>query len=475
VQLLIALTIPSDRRGSLPGWLQFGVDWRVAGFAFAIALLAVAMVGIWPARAGTRFDLAAILRSDAGYAIAGSDPTRSAHLPIVLQLTLSLGLFAGAIMMALTYRQVTRVDRGHDPRNVYDVWVTNDPDSSSLATTEFFRRVRDELAAVPGIEASLSTRFESFHGEKSDRMTYLPGATSPVVSDWRPDPAVVSGDYFAVIGMPILAGRSFNDGDRPGSAPVAIVSRAFALRAWGTADVLGRMLAVGRPAGAKRPATDGQVPTVVTVVGVAGDYREPRIGNDALIWSRPDVYLSDRLARFASATLVVRSKQGLVAVRKAAAAAIDRAGRQLPFTVISQEEEATRDNGSSRSLALMMATFALASLGLALMGLYGVVAFTVEQRTREVGVRIALGAQARDVIRLIMSSGARLIAAGLGLGLVVAVMTGRLMGGFVVGAVTSHVAIAVAAMIVFAAVALVATYLPARRAARLDPAAALRS
>jgi ABC-type antimicrobial peptide transport system permease subunit len=143
--------------------------------------------------------------------------------------------------------------------------------------------------------------------------------------------------------------------------------------------------------------------------------------------------------------------------------------------VISEEAEAARNNGASRSLAVMMATFALASLGLALMGLYGVVAFTVEQRTREVGVRMALGAQARDVIRLIMLSGAKLVAIGLGLGLVVAVMMGRVMAGFVLGAVTSHVVIAVAATSVFAGVALVATYLPARRAARLDPVAALRS
>jgi putative ABC transport system permease protein len=146
----------------------------------------------------------------------------------------------------------------------------------------------------------------------------------------------------------------------------------------------------------------------------------------------------------------------------------------LPIRVSSRERAAADAADSSKALAMMMAAFAVVSLGLALMGIYGIVAFSVEQRTREVGIRVALGADAADIIRVFVAYGARLAAIGLGLGLVVAVAMGRIMSSFVVGAVTSHVVIAVAVTVLFAGVAVAASYLPARRAARLDPVVALR-
>lgn len=483
VKLVLIWVVPRRVQNDLfPGWMQFGVDWRVAAFAILASLVTVAIFGVWPARAGSHFDLSSALRSHSDRSVVSGDPTRNAHLPVVIQLTLALALFAGATMLAVTYRAVGQTDRGYVAHGLFEVRVALDGigDTSRAQQDAFFIRLRDVLQSSPGIGVSATGGFQAFGDEQSDRAVYLPDATSPVISsaEWRSEPTAVSDTYFSVMGIPLLAGRRFNSGDTRGGAPVAIVSKTFALRAWGSGDVVGKVLVVGRRPkvrkGAPKANASTNVSTSVTVIGVVGDIRKAGVYGPTTVWSEPDAYVSDRQVLFNSPALVVRTDLGPLALQAAVAKSLDRLGRQLPVTTTSLEARAQREISSTRGLATMMSAFAVVSLGLALIGIYGIVAFGVERRTREIGIRMALGAQSADVIQTIIASGARLTAIGVGLGLIVAMTMGKVMAGFVVGALPMQIGIATGSAVVFGAVALAASYLPARRAAKLDPVVALR-
>lgn len=485
---LFLLALGSGRPGArMMGWVQWGVDWRVLAVGIGGSLVAVLIFGVWPARAGTRFDLADVLKSDAAHGFAGGDPTRSGHLPIVLQLVLSVVLFTAAASLASTYRSLSRADRGFEPRGLFEASVTADPrDTAADTYNRFQRSVRDGVNSAPGGRASLYGYFLSFNGEDLDRSVYLPGATKTVVgpTEWRADPMVISDNYFTVLGLRLLAGRTFNANDTRGAPPVAVVTRTFAMHAWGSTDVIGKTIVVGHPL--ERSAQDKKMiagapppPTVLptaTVIGVAEDRRlSGVIGGRVGLIARPQVYVSERQAQMVSnAVIYVRSARELGAAQGSVMKALSQLGRRVPIDVRSVEQQVADETSTSRMLATILSIFALVSLGLALIGIYGIVAFSVQYRTREIGIRIALGAHAIDVIRVIVSGGAQLAAIGLGLGLLAAVGLMRFLSSFVIGTTMSQILAAVAASALFGLVVLGASFIPARRAAKMNPIDALR-
>jgi putative ABC transport system permease protein len=475
------------------GWLQWGIDWRVLGVGIGASVVAVTIFGLWPARASTRFDLADVLKSDGGYAVAGGDPTRSGHLPIVLQLVLSVVLFTIASTLATTYGTLSRADRGYQPRDLYQVRLTSDPrDTAPAAFNTFLRNMRDAINDAPGGMATVEGQFSDFNGEGLDGLVYLPGATKPVVgpTEWRADPKVVSDNFLAVVGLPLLNGRTFGSSDALGMAPVAVVSRTFAMHAWGTVSAVGKTIVIGHPfankdakknrrsdaGNAKGKSVPIVLPTAI-VIGVAEDRRySGQVNGHVTMVARPEVYLSHRQAKLGmgGSSIEVRSNRGAAIVQRAVSRALSQVGRRVPIDVASAETQVAAESLVTQMLSKVLSVLAIVSLALALVGIYGIVAFSVQYRTREIGIRIALGAQGRDVARLILRGGAQLAAIGLGLGLVLAIGVMRLVASFVIGTLASQVLAAVGASALFGLVTLGASLVPARRAARMNPVDALR-
>jgi predicted permease len=476
-RLVVAILPPM----SWAGWVKFGIDWRVASFAIAVSLGTVIIFGVWPARAGSRFNLEQVLRSDAGHGVVIGDATRSAHVPLVVQLTLSLTLFAGAMMLWLTVRQVANADRGYTPKGLFEVQISADPalDSTAADVTTLALRLRDALRS-PGLEVSIYGAMNDFGGSPTDGRIYLPGADRPVVSDTEhgAGAGVVSDGYFNVMGTRLIAGRSFSPADAPGAMPVVIVSHTFAKRAWGTDNVVGKTLIIGKPSpDSVKKGKAVAARTVATVVGVAGDIRRSANANGQVtVVARPQVYVSDRQAHFHVGSVMIRtSSLSEARVQALVARRLSEMGRMFPVRANDMKVGVERETFGTRMLAWVTSIFAGACLLLALMGVYGIVAFGVEQRTREIGVRIALGAQGGDVVRAVMGRGAQLIGASLLIGLVVALLAAKVLAGFLSGTVAANFATSTGVAVVFGVVAMVASYLPARRAARLDPVVALRS
>jgi hypothetical protein len=308
--------------------------------------------------------------------------------------------------------------------------------------------------------------FAGFRGDTSRNIELIATATRQKL-DWRDGASsrVISPNYFRVTGIRLLAGRGFDSTDTESSAPVAIVSRSYASVVWNTEEVIGRTVDV--MPGAHR----------ATIVGVVSDVIvSARLVNGRLAPSR-HIYFADRQAQTwpSAAEFMVPTNASISVVSDAFKAGAAAQGRIVPvFARTYREEIEGGDVLFTRVLSVVLATFAAAGLVLAIMGIYGVVAFTVEQRTREIGVRVALGATPRDIIAHMMNGGMKLVGIGVGLGLLAAVVEARILSQMIVGTAQAMALSAASAAVVFAGIAAAACYVPAKRAARLDPLKALR-
>ncbi len=459
---LMLYLLPSAAATERPGWLEFGIDSNVALFAALLSLLTVFVFGLWPARVASGIDLAAALRASADAGTSGADPSRRLHLPVVLELGLSLSLFVAAAMMLRSFHALSSVSRGYVADDRYRVLLSSQPaDSLSSAYTDYVRALERRVAAITSADVAIESSW------------FVPGAerTGPIVPEtgrhltrelgtW---PMAVSPNYFRVMGMSIVSGRSFDSSAANGN-PTMIVSRSFAKAVWGREDVIGRYV--------RTPLGDH-----VFVIGMVNDRLAPSRTSLSGLAPTPQAYVSlnQALASPGHAYFLVHSTLPLANVRDAFNYGLKQLGRSVFIEVRSLNEEERQGGVLQQTLSMVFGTFAIAGLGLALMGIYGVVGFAVEQRTREIGIRVALGAPKAVIIRDLMSDGLKVIGAGVLIGLIVCVAVGRLLTTFVGGGFGDHVATSLFVAMAFAGFATGACYLPARRAAALDPVAALRA
>lgn len=455
----------------MPGWVTFGIDVRVLAFAVVASLATVLVFGLWPAREGLRFDLTGALRGTADHGLTGSDPTRRVHLPVVLELTFSLILVIAAATMVQSFRFAANAPRGFAMGDRYEVRVGFDESRDSLYAgyTAFLRDLRSNLqAASRGADVALASRIMVLGGDTIAPSGVRLAGTQNTISwqDFGSLPRLVSDNYFRVLELRMVAGRTFDSTDVSSAEPVAVVSQRFASEAWPGESALGKQLML----------TKG--PRRARVIGVVSDVTTADRRTDGQFKPTLEVYLSERQAYTCcnSAAFIVHSTlpaSGVVAHVRSQLMAL---GRNVPPDIRTMRE-AHRTEGEvfGQVLSPIIGTFALAAFVLATIGIYGVVAFGVERRVREVGVRIALGATGTDIMRHLMTDGTKLVLVGTLAGLAGAAATGALLSTFVVGPVIGRVVLAIVMAVVFAVVALLACYLPARRSARLDPMVALRA
>jgi putative ABC transport system permease protein len=451
--------------GDMPRLAEVAVDGRVLGFSLAVSLLTGLLFGFVPALGAGRGAQADRLREGAANLSASRAKTRLRGALIVAQTAIALVLLAGAGLLIHSFVNLTRVDPGFVTDGA--VWMQLRVPGSSYETPAsrhaFFTNVLSRIRALPGVEAAGGSENMPMGGNSS--LTYV----SPEGLELAPDenPPDIPFDratdgFFEALGTPVLRGRGFDVTDDTGAEPVAMVNESLADRFWPGAEALGKRVKLGRP--------DGEGPWI-RVVGVVADLHQRGLGETA----EPMLYIPWRQSPRIGLAFIVRSRGDAGPLLSAMQEQVWAVDPTLPIAGSGRlDDHVSASIVEPRFYTLLLTVFAALALVLAFIGLYGTIAYTVEQRTREIGVRMALGAKPRDVVRLMIGRGMLLAGVGMAVGLAVALASTRLLGGFVFGLTPKDPATFAMTSLTLAAAALLACWLPARRASRLDPANTLR-
>jgi len=450
---------------AVPTWLDWTFDGNVYGFLVAVSLLTGVLFGFVPALQASRGDLATTLRS-VGRAAGGRGRTWLRGGLVVAEVALAMILLIGAGLMVRAYINVNAVDPGFDADDLLTLRVAlpaaDYPDADARA--RFFDELVERTRAVPGVEAAAATTLlpvgsfsGTYLGVEGEESTDT--STLPVVSYTKVTPG-----YFEALGIPLIEGRAFRRGDgATGTPQVLLVTRTAAGRFWPGESALGKRVKFG-------PTSDPES-EFKTVIGVVGDVMQTGIGDPLF----PGVYIPVVQSPSSSMNVLVRAPGGASAVLAAIREQVWQIDDALPvYDVATMRERIARDDWEEKLFTRIFATFAVIALVLAAVGLYGLVSYSVTQRTREIGVRMALGADRGKVVRMVVRQGLRLTAAGLVLGLLGSWGVTRVIAGLLFGVSPTDPLTFGSIFAVLAAVAVAASYLPARRATRVDPVTALR-
>jgi predicted permease len=451
----------------LPSVAEIKVDWRVLAFASGAALTTGLLFGLAPAWQSRKVDVNSTLKEGGDKGGAARGRLRGAL--VVAEVALSLALLVGAGLLTRTFANLMGVEPGFDPRGVLTCQVVLDGPryDTTQEAAAFYGDALERIGHLPGVEAA--GVINKLPLDWQFRM--------PVALPEKPDQThmtqfrMISPDYFRAMKIAVRQGRAFTDADNAAAAPVVIVNEAFAQRFFDGRDALSRQILI------RRDATP-------QVVGVVADVKQEGLDKA----SPPMVFvpipqMSDRLMAavrtFTPSYFTVRAAgsprnlpAGFMDTVKREIAAVD--ATVAISQVHSMEEIMRRSIASQRFNMLLVGLFAGLGLLLAGVGIYGVVSYSVAQRTNEIGIRIALGARAADVVRLILKHGLALAAIGVAIGLSASFALTRLMKGLLFGVSATDPLTFAAIALLLIGVALMACWIPARRAARVDPLVALR-
>jgi predicted permease len=452
---------------NIPRIQDVRVDTGVLLFTSALSICAGVLFGILPAVAGSRTNLAQPLKSQSGASTAAPALKRWAKALVMGQTALSIVLLAGAAMLMKSYWLLARVNPGLNPSGVFVTnlsWSTEDGNFANAAkVAAMSRRLLAGIGSLPRVRAVALTNTLPVRDRGADGNFEIKGRPLPADPHQAPDAwyRLVTRDYFHVFGIPILKGRAFTPQDDQSAAQVAIVNQTFANEFFPREDPIGRQI---RFFGFDRK------PQFMTIVGIVPDMRALGLSRPAA----PEVfadYLQHAGSVWVDSTLVVRGPSDDEPAVKRLIGAVDP---DTPVEFHGMEEVIGATITSQRFQTSLLSIFAGFALLLAVIGIYGLLSYTVARRTSEIGIRMALGADRPRVLTLVLREGGVLVAGGLALGLIAAVFLTRTLTTllFLVRAADPLSLIAVA--LLFAAIAMIGCYLPAKRAAGIDPNVALR-
>jgi putative ABC transport system permease protein len=458
---LIVAYMPAKIARFVAGWYQMDVDLRLVAFTAVLAIAAALVFGLIPALQASRPRLTETLKEGGRGSTAGAARLRMRRGLVVGEMALALPLLVAAALSVLTVHRFLNGPQGFNPDGLLTMRLelpnARYPDGD--AQRRFAGTVVDRLRAVPGVDEAAAINVIPATGNNSGQSIEIEGIPNPDPSnppsvDYRTaTPAV-----FAALQIPIRAGRAFTDADREDSQPVAIVTESLARRHWPGTDPIGKRVKAGTG-------------PWLTVVGISGDVIHDWFGRR----NYPTLYRPFRQAPTSGMALVVRTSRDpsmLTPDARAAVRAVDSS--QAVFDVLSMRQSLQERTIGLQYVGAVMLVFGGLALLLAVVGVYGVMANMVTQRRHEIGVRMALGATRRDVLRLTVGQTGRLTVVGVGLGIVLSFLLGRLIEAGLLGVASSDARITGGLATILIASALVAGYLPARRAASIDPTVALR-
>jgi putative ABC transport system permease protein len=444
---------------NIPRLQEVGLDGRVLGFTFLISLLTGVFFGIAPALQTSKADLTESLK-EGGKSSSGRRRSRTRNVLVVSEMALALLLLIGAGLMLQSFVRLRQVSPGFNPENTLTMRIAL-PDNKYAApgrSHAFYQQLLERVSTLPGVQSADVVTSVPLSGQQTVLSFEIVGRPAPgpgevLTADYR----AASPGYFRTLGIPLIKGRFFTDRDTKDSPSVLIINEAMAKRYWPNEDPIGKQVNVG--------------PAPHEVVGVVGDTRQ--MGLDA--GPNAEMYEPYLQAPWKSLTLVVRAKsdpQNLVAAVTNEVRAVDK---DQPVANVKLLSDIVAESvAQPRLYTMLLNLFAGVALLLAAVGLFGVIAYSVTQRTHEIGIRMALGAQRGDVLKLVVGQGMLLALLGIALGLLAAFLTTRILGTFLYGISSVDPVTFVGSAVVLSAVALLASVIPARRAMRVSPVIALR-
>jgi putative ABC transport system permease protein len=435
------------------------LDWRVLGFNFALTLLTGLLFGLLPALQSSFVNVnEALKKGDSGTGFQGRRKFSARRLLIIGEIAVTLVLLSGAGLMINSLLRLQSVNLGFEPENLLQMTVY-----ARDAKPEFYEQVIARVQALPGVEAASVSRNAPLLGRYARAVIDVEGRAD--IKKAGVGFHSVSPDYFKTLGIALLRGRLFTEQDRVGAPRVAVINQTAAEKFFPGEDSIGKRL---------RPYVDTQYQTTelfIEIVGVVADVPYGRL-EEAI---GPDVYVSALQPTDQLRMLIVRSSVEAAALTAAVQREVLALDRNIPLTAVQTMQERVADVTSrTRFIAVLLGLFAGLALVLAGIGIYGVMAYSVLARRREVGIRMALGAQSSAVLRLVLGDGLKLIMAGLTLGACAAAVALRVLENQLYGVRATDPLTFAAVALLLTSVGLLACYLPARRAALVDPMKALR-
>jgi len=451
--------------GTIPAGMEITMNWQVLLFALGVSLVTAFLFGLWPAIQGSRTQTREALQVASQRATAGVAARRAQSVLVVAEVALSLILLVMAGLMIRSFAKLTNIDPGMTTAKVMSMRINRSPAKSKDGSQNaiFFQSVIDRVKTLPGIEAAGVASHMPFVYTEEWPITVESAANTGMQTQVI-DTRTVSADYFSTLQIPMVGGQVFSVEDGLQAPPVIIVNEAMANRYWPNQDPLGKRIKIGN--------LDSKSPWF-TVKGVVKDSAQSALDEGI----QPEIYfaLGQMAGRYRRMNLAVRTSVDPKSTLAAIQSAIREIDKDQPVYQIQTTDELIRDSVSTRRFALtILILFAVLALVLAVSGIYGVISYSVTQRTQEIGIRMALGARATDVLRLVLKEFMRLTVVGVALGLVGAYLLTRLMTSLLFGVTPTDITTFVLVSITLSFVALVACLIPARRAARVNPLVALR-
>ena len=475
VRLLLSMQTTSIPRAN-----EVSVSWPVMAFALGVSIVTAVIMGLLTAWHGTKGDiresLSASQRTQTG---TGSSATIRRSL-VVSQMALTVVLLVGAGLLGRSFLRLLEINPGYRTQHAVVLDATLPYERGAEAASRrvaFYRELMSRLRAIPGVtNVGAASGFPLLSGGGRDgsfiimsrideplRMEDYPILTKDPKRSGSANFVVVDGNYFDVMNIPVVTGRVFNSGDTPDAAHAGVISASFAKSKWPNENPIGRIIQYGNMDGDLRP---------YTVVGVVGDVRDQNLANEPT----PTFYAYQPQRQNAASEfhVVMQTAGDPTSVMASARAIVRQLKPDVPPVLRTMETIVSTSVADRRFVLVLVGVFGVAALVLATLGVYSVISYLVTQRRQEIGVRIALGAQRGDVLSLVLRQGALLAVIGIVVGAVGALFLTRLLKGLVFGVSTTDPVAFGGVIVLLAVVALLASWLPARRATRVDPMNVLR-
>jgi putative ABC transport system permease protein len=453
--------IAAAAQQNLPRIREISMDARVLAFTLGISLLTGLLFGLMPSLQLSNTDLNTVLRDEGRSTTGGRRRSNARNLLAIAQVALSMVLLVGSGLLVRSFIRLQTSSPGFDPKNVLTMGISLPPAKYATGPQliAFYEETLEGVRNLPGVTSAAI----------SSALPVNPSRFTPVLIEGQPAVPIgqrpvlnvqtISPDYTRTLRVPLIRGRVFNGHDDAQAAPVAVVNQALARRFWPNKNPIGKKIWLGR-----RTAS-------CEVVGVVGDVKNVALATEP----QPEILLPFPQLPWAALNLSVRTTgdpHSLISAVRKQILAIDR---DQPVTGVQSMEELLEAGRSQARLTMfLLAIFSATAFVLAVVGIYGVIAYSVAQRTQELGIRVALGAASGDILRLVIGHGMAIASIGIGIGVIGSIALTRLMSSQLYETSAIDPVTFALSGALFAAVALAASYLPARRASRIDPSEALR-